>query len=405
MVRTEKRKSFRWVMLILLTACLLVPACIGYDTIVNANDAVRILAEDQGSLDGYTHHYDTMDYCIRLSDASLKLSDAGSASPSTEQIRAAVSANLLGVFRYYGAWNSTVDASKYTVEIGEYTENSAGDRTYACDLYFLECTEGQANTFGFTAVFTNDYRNVTYSFAAEDGSELPADVMNCLPAAQKAADGEVVSVAGINFNEISGRVNDCDGVWQFTGFDFENQTVNGADIQFIGTWVFNKQEISHSDDSIDSNDGKSNEKVFDSDSKKSSGNGGGSRNSRNFGNTGTYTGLSSTSGVLASSGRSQMETASSAQTEAASAVENGLTESASSLKDIPASAGKDSGMAIAGTSAAGTSKSSNIVQKIALTLGSCAVAVVLFCLSSSLVLDVRALSWYRNKKKRQDHSR
>ena len=91
-------------------------------------------------------------------------------------------------------------------------------------------------TWEFTPKKTNKF-NVNYQFVAKGTTkELPNDVKTLLPPKGTAADGTKVRASSFIAKKVTDVDND--GVWSFEGWDKEEQTVNGADITFVGTWTF-----------------------------------------------------------------------------------------------------------------------------------------------------------------------
>ena len=91
-------------------------------------------------------------------------------------------------------------------------------------------------TWEFTPKATKKY-DVNYKFVAKGTTkELPDNVKTLLPPHKKVADGTTVKASSFIAKKVTDVDND--GVWSFEGWDKEEQTVNGADITFVGTWTF-----------------------------------------------------------------------------------------------------------------------------------------------------------------------
>jgi uncharacterized repeat protein (TIGR01451 family)/uncharacterized repeat protein (TIGR02543 family) len=93
--------------------------------------------------------------------------------------------------------------------------------------------------FSFTNTFTNKYK-VTYEFKAEDSSKtLPEGVTNKKPEDKGDLD-DGTKITPETFNDVTTE----DGTWKFKEWQDKNsnvvteQTINKADIKFIGIWKF-----------------------------------------------------------------------------------------------------------------------------------------------------------------------
>ncbi|MDD7513522.1 MAG: SHIRT domain-containing protein [Clostridiales bacterium] len=84
---------------------------------------------------------------------------------------------------------------------------------------------------------------VVHEFKAADGLTvaLPDAIKNRTPADQiEKADGTNVTPSLFDSTEYDDTVND--GKWNFVSWDKPNDTINGADVKFVGTWSFIKNE-------------------------------------------------------------------------------------------------------------------------------------------------------------------
>ena len=78
----------------------------------------------------------------------------------------------------------------------------------------------------------------TFEFVADDGSKLPEGVTDQLPKPiHGLVDGNEVGV-GDGFKPV--KVDG--GTWRLVSWDYERQTVRGADLVFVATWHFDKDE-------------------------------------------------------------------------------------------------------------------------------------------------------------------
>lgn len=89
--------------------------------------------------------------------------------------------------------------------------------------------------YSFTNTFTNKYK-VTYKFVPEDTSKtLPQGVMTQLPAEQKDKENNTkVTPSKSTFTDVTTE----DGTWSFVSWDKTEATINGVDVEFVGTWKF-----------------------------------------------------------------------------------------------------------------------------------------------------------------------
>lgn len=91
------------------------------------------------------------------------------------------------------------------------------------------------NGYNFTNTFTNKFK-VTYEFKPEDSSKsLPKGVIDQLPKEETdKANGSKVTPSTSSFN----AVEENDGTWTFQSWNPTEQTINGKDVKFVGTWKF-----------------------------------------------------------------------------------------------------------------------------------------------------------------------
>ncbi|MDY6038022.1 MAG: SHIRT domain-containing protein [Eubacterium sp.] len=99
----------------------------------------------------------------------------------------------------------------------------------------------------FAAVITNtkpaSKYNVIHEFKAAQGVTiaLPDTIKGWVPANQKdVADGTNVNPSDFGNKKYEDAAND--GVWTFDSWDKNEDTINGKDVKFIGTWTFKKNE-------------------------------------------------------------------------------------------------------------------------------------------------------------------
>ena len=76
------------------------------------------------------------------------------------------------------------------------------------------------------------------------GKELPQEVKALLPADQTdLKDGS----QAIPTQPSQTEVKTAEGTWSFKSYDKTSETINGADVKFVGTWEFYSNSSSNSD--------------------------------------------------------------------------------------------------------------------------------------------------------------
>ena len=90
-------------------------------------------------------------------------------------------------------------------------------------------------TWEFTATPSSTYKAVHEFVSGTAGKELPQEVKSLLPA-DKAdlADGTKATPT----QPVKTEVKTADGTWIFKSYDKAEETINGADAHFVGTWDF-----------------------------------------------------------------------------------------------------------------------------------------------------------------------
>ena len=91
-----------------------------------------------------------------------------------------------------------------------------------------------------TVIPVPDSYNVIYSFKSETaGLELPKEVQELLPAdEEKYADGTKVKPLELSKTEVKVK----GGKWVFKNWDQKEAVIDGKDVTFIGSWIFEKSE-------------------------------------------------------------------------------------------------------------------------------------------------------------------
>lgn len=83
--------------------------------------------------------------------------------------------------------------------------------------------------------------NVSFTFEAEDGSTLPADVLSAVPSAVSGVTGTVVNAPAPTLSTYTetttSGVETVETVWSFTGWDRPNLTIGTRDEVVTGTWA------------------------------------------------------------------------------------------------------------------------------------------------------------------------
>ena len=90
-------------------------------------------------------------------------------------------------------------------------------------------------TWEFTATPSSTYKAVHEFVSGTAGKELPQEVKSLLPA-DKAdlADGTKATPTQL----VKTEVETSDGTWTFKSYDKIEETINGSDVKFVGTWDF-----------------------------------------------------------------------------------------------------------------------------------------------------------------------
>ncbi|MDO4621293.1 MAG: SHIRT domain-containing protein, partial [Lachnospiraceae bacterium] len=94
--------------------------------------------------------------------------------------------------------------------------------------------------FTGTWVFVEDPKEETYKVTHEfvsgtPGKELPEELKNRTPSDQTGKkDGEEVTPG--SFDKTEYKVEG--GTWKFKSWDADSKTIDGADVHFVGTWIF-----------------------------------------------------------------------------------------------------------------------------------------------------------------------
>ncbi|QPK94294.1 hypothetical protein HCQ94_00850 [Actinomyces sp. zg-332] len=99
-----------------------------------------------------------------------------------------------------------------------------------------------------TWVFTQNKYNVTHEFVSGTaGKDLPQTIKDKTPANQTdKLNGTKVNPTD-NFDKTDVEDTDNDGIWKWTNWDKQEDTINKKDAHFVGTWVFtqNKYNVTH----------------------------------------------------------------------------------------------------------------------------------------------------------------
>ena len=133
------------------------------------------------------------------------------------------------------------DGTKTTPTQPTKTEVKTTDGTWTFKSY--DKTEETINgadahfvgTWEFTATPSSTYKAVHEFISGTAGKELPQEVKSLLPSDKSdLADGTKTTPTQPTKTE----VKTTDGTWTFKSYDKTEETINGADAHFVGTWEF-----------------------------------------------------------------------------------------------------------------------------------------------------------------------
>jgi len=120
----------------------------------------------------------------------------------------------------------------------DYTINMKGiqgDPENSTDTTLGTVGDDSQDTISATVLYKARQYAVNYSFiSATNGKELPSEVTALLPASVQADDGTTVTAS----QPSQTTVTVSDGTWKFINYDAESKTIDGSDIAFTGTWMF-----------------------------------------------------------------------------------------------------------------------------------------------------------------------
>lgn len=124
--------------------------------------------------------------------------------------------------------------------------NSDDNQTYIFKGWSINPDAKEADFTGDTKLLGDVtayavWQKVEYraDFKFRDAEKLPEDVMKLLPKAKTGlANNENVKAPEINPDKVKVK----DGVWSFKGWDKDEKTVSGSNIEFEGIWEFAKDE-------------------------------------------------------------------------------------------------------------------------------------------------------------------
>ena len=133
------------------------------------------------------------------------------------------------------------DGTKTTPTQPTKTEVKTADGTWSFKSY--DKTEETINgadahfvaTWEFTATPSSTYKAVHEFVSGTAGKELPQEVKALLPTDKSdLADGTKTTPT----RPVKTEVETSDGTWSFQSYDKNEETINGADVKFVGTWDF-----------------------------------------------------------------------------------------------------------------------------------------------------------------------
>lgn len=147
----------------------------------------------------------------QISDTREQLVKVGSASDEAKEQLAKLEAELKAI-------QTTIDQQLLL--------NKAKDAEYQQLLKLKEDCEALCRRM----------HHIIYDFqSATSGQSLPQEVLALMPnSSETVIDGMVVTAK----LPTSTSITVSTGTWVFVGYDATNKTVNGSDIQFVGTWKF-----------------------------------------------------------------------------------------------------------------------------------------------------------------------
>ena len=139
--------------------------------------------------------------------------------------------------KWLGAEGNFAEEKKVTY--AETFEVKAGDVfIFAVDANGNDSYDGGRLAVTITDVSGSE-PETKYAAAYKYDGEYPEAVMNTLPSdSGEYADGSTVTAAAPSATFAAGEKDGKAGVWIFLGWDAESKTVNGADVEFTGTWKF-----------------------------------------------------------------------------------------------------------------------------------------------------------------------
>ena len=119
-----------------------------------------------------------------------------------------------------------VETSDGTWSFQSYDKNE--ETINGADAHFV-------GTWEFTATPSSTYKAVHEFISGTAGKELPQEVKSLLPSDKSdLADGTKTTPTQPTKTE----VKTTDGTWTFKSYDKTEETINGADAHFVGTWEF-----------------------------------------------------------------------------------------------------------------------------------------------------------------------
>lgn len=163
-------------------------------------------------------------YGVSKGDNTVTVTDAIKAPTYSRAI-----ATFKGVINYSNSTytkNYSIDMTGTQADPANLSDPTLSDSNYG---------SAPADTVSATVHYKPSYYNANYTFTSgTDGKVLPDEVLALLPLSAQAADGATVTAV----KPTSTTVQVADGTWTFTGYDADSKTINGADVNFLGTWTF-----------------------------------------------------------------------------------------------------------------------------------------------------------------------
>ena len=179
-----------------------------------------------------------------------KVWDDATAKTKAQQAKITLTSDPAGTNESFTADRNTL--TKIYDELDKYREDGKTEITYTVDEssvpdgYTKKITtkangDGSIVNYSVTNTKKDKLYKVVHEFKAADGMTiaLPQDIKNWTPADQTdKVDGTTVKPSDFANKEYNDTANN--GKWEFVSWNKTEDTINGADVKFVGTWKFTK---------------------------------------------------------------------------------------------------------------------------------------------------------------------